>query len=234
MTTSNYIVSSQDPLPTERKLKGRGNKIVKGTVVNDKIGELEEVRVGNSRRMRKELTGLVQGVSGRRRFLARFHNGCKEDLSANQLTVVLVDKIPVEEEPLVSTITEIPEDQVEKEKGYYCYIYVMVHFKKKVGVESKEVQADVEDDPDEEEMDIINKHNEREHQCKIIFEYSGGGVDDKKALLHAKRWYLHVNEKEHLVKVIYLVEFFGHDKKKVLWVVVEDHVVEEPRDHKDI
>ena len=126
------------------------------TVVKAKEGELEEeVRAVNSRSTRKELTGLVQGVSGRRRFLARFHNGCKEDLSANQLTVVLVDKIPVEEEPLVSTITEIPEDQVEKEKGYYRCVYVMLQFKKEVGVDSKEEQADVEDDPDYEEMDNV-------------------------------------------------------------------------------
>ena len=64
MTTSNSIVSYQVTLSTERKLKGRGNKIVVGTVVKEKIGELEdEVRVGSSRRMRKELTDVVQGVS---------------------------------------------------------------------------------------------------------------------------------------------------------------------------
>ena len=63
MTASNSFVSYQSPLPTERKLKGRGNKIVVGRVVKAKIGELEEeVRVGSSIRMRKELTGLVQGV----------------------------------------------------------------------------------------------------------------------------------------------------------------------------
>ena len=32
----------------------------------------------------------------------------------------------------------------------------------------------------------------------------------------------------------YSVEFFGHDKKRVLWGGVDDHVVEEPSDHKDI
>ena len=63
MTTSNSIVSSQGPLPTEQKLKGRGNRIVVGTVVKAKTGELEEeVRVGSSRRMRKELTGVVQAI----------------------------------------------------------------------------------------------------------------------------------------------------------------------------
>ena len=35
-------------------MKGRENKIVVGTLVKEKIGELEEeVRVGSSRRMRK-------------------------------------------------------------------------------------------------------------------------------------------------------------------------------------
>ena len=63
MTTSNYIVSSQDPSPTEKKLKGRGDKIVDGTVVKAKIGELEEeFRADNSRRMRKELNSVVQVV----------------------------------------------------------------------------------------------------------------------------------------------------------------------------
>ena len=63
MPTSNYIVSSQAPLSTDQKLKGRGNKIVVGTVVKVKIGELkEEVRASSSIRMRKELTGVVQGV----------------------------------------------------------------------------------------------------------------------------------------------------------------------------
>ena len=62
----------------------------------------------------KELTGVVQGVSGRRRLLMRFQNGCKNNLSSNQLTVVIVDKIPAEEEPSVSMIPEIPEDRVEK------------------------------------------------------------------------------------------------------------------------
>ena len=30
------------------------------------------------------------------------------------------------------------------------------------------------------------------------------------------------------------MEVVGHDKKKVLWEVVDDHVVEEPSDHEDI
>ena len=65
MTTSNSIVSYQGPLPIELKSKGRGTKIVVGTAVKAKIGELEEeVRVGSARRMRKELTGVVKAILG--------------------------------------------------------------------------------------------------------------------------------------------------------------------------
>ena len=69
-------------------MKGRGNKIVVGTAVKAKIGELEEeVRVGSTRKMSKELTGVVQAISGKRRFLVRFHDGCEKNLSSNKLTV---------------------------------------------------------------------------------------------------------------------------------------------------
>ena len=77
---------------------------------------------------------MVQGVSGRRSLLVMFKNGCKNNLSSNQRTVVIVENIPVEEGPLVSTIPEILEDQVEKEKGYYRCVYVMLQLKKQVGV----------------------------------------------------------------------------------------------------
>ena len=90
------------------------------TVVKATIGELEEeVRAGNSRRMSKELTGVVQGVSGRRRVLMRFQNGCEKNFSLNQLTVVTAHEILAEETPEVSTIPHIPEDNVESHKGYY-------------------------------------------------------------------------------------------------------------------
>ena len=56
----------------------------------------------------------------------RFQNDCENNLPSNQLTAVIVEKIPVEEEPEVSTIPEIPEDQVKKEKGYYFCVYVML------------------------------------------------------------------------------------------------------------
>ena len=128
-----------------------------GTVVKAKIGELEEeVRAGNSIIMRKQLTGVVQGVLFRRRFLVRFQNGCENNMSSNQLTVVIVEKIPVEEESEVSMIPEIPEDQVKLEKGYYQCFCAMLQFKKEVGVYIKEDKADVGGDPDEEDVDDVN------------------------------------------------------------------------------
>ena len=184
MTTSNSIVSYQDSLPTELKLKVRGNKIVVGTVVKAKIGELEEeVRAGSSRRTRKELTGVVQGVLGRR----RFENRCEKNLSSNQLTVVIVENILKEKEPEVSKTAEIPEEQVKLEKGYYLCVYVMLRLKKEVVVDRKEEQAKVEGDPDEEEMDDANLDNKMEYNWKMVSEDNDGGVGDAKALLHAKR-----------------------------------------------
>ena len=147
---------------------------------------------------------------------------------------MVVEKIPVEEEPEVSTIPEIPEDQVEKDKGYYRCVYVMLQFKNEVGVDRKEEQAYVEDDPDEEDMYDVNLDNEMERHRRMVFEDNNGGVDNAKALLHSNRWDLYVNEKKNLVKGGYSVEVFSHDKKRVIWEVVADHVVEEPSDHEEI
>ena len=46
-----------------------------------------------------------------------FQNGCKNNLSLNQLTVVIVEKILEEKEPEVSEIAEIPEEKVKLKKG---------------------------------------------------------------------------------------------------------------------
>ena len=97
-----------------------------GTVVKARLGELEEEeRAGSLIGMSKELTGMAQGVSGRRSFLVRFQNGSENNLSLNQLTVVIVGKIPEEKEPEVSKIAEIPEEQVRLAKGYYSCVYII-------------------------------------------------------------------------------------------------------------
>ena len=75
-------------------------------------------------------------------------------------------------------------------------------------------------------MDDVNLDNERECYWRMVFEENYGGVDDAKALIHAKSWDVYVNEKVNLVQGGYLVEVVGHDKKKVIWEVVDDHVLE--------
>ena len=85
-----------------------------GTVVKSNVGELEEeVRAGNSIKMRNDLTGVVQGFSGKKIFLVRFQDRCERNMSSNQHTVVIVENISEEKEPEVSEIAEIPEEQVE-------------------------------------------------------------------------------------------------------------------------
>ena len=110
-----------------------------GTVAKAKIGELEkELRVGSARSIRKELTGVVQAISRKRRFLVRFHDGCEKNLSSNQLTDVAAHEILVEEAPLVSTIPEIPKDIVESHKGCYVCVYVILQFKTEDNIYNKD------------------------------------------------------------------------------------------------
>ena len=53
-----------------------------GTLFKAKLGELEdEFRELFSSQMRKELTGVVQGVSGKRRLLVMFKDGCNKDIN---------------------------------------------------------------------------------------------------------------------------------------------------------
>ena len=73
---------------------------------------------------------MVQEVSGKKRFLVRFQYGCKKDMTSNQLTVVILDNIPVEEEPTVPMITVIPDETFPSEKGYYCGVSVVLYFHK--------------------------------------------------------------------------------------------------------
>ena len=71
------------------------------------------------------------------------------------------------------------------------------------------------------------------HWC-MVFEDKNGGVDGTKALLHAKKWDVYNSEKELLVKGGYLVEVADKDGKKVIWEVVDDHVVEQGVEHEEI
>ena len=45
-------------------------------------------------------------------------------------------------------------------------------------------------------MDDMRLDYEREHHQSIIFEDNERGVDDEKAILHAKKWYFYMDEKQ--------------------------------------
>ena len=74
--------------------------------------------------------------------------------------------------------------------------------------------------------------DERERHWRIGFEEKTGRGDGTKALLHAKKWDVYNSQKEALVKGGYLVEVSEKYENKVIWEVIDDHVVEkgvEPR-----
>ena len=58
------------------------------------------------------MTDVSQVISGKKIFSVRFQDGCENDLISNRLTIVVVENIPVEKEPEVTTNTEIPEEKV--------------------------------------------------------------------------------------------------------------------------
>ena len=78
-------------------------------------------------------------------------------------------------------------------KGYYICVYFILRFKNYAGVDSKGEQADVQDDPDEEDMENVKLDDDRECHWRMMFEDNDGGVDDAKALPYAKRWDVYVN-----------------------------------------
>ena len=86
------------------------------------------------------------------------------------------------------------------EKGYYCCVCVMLQFKTEVGVDSKDEQVDVDDDPDKEDTEDVNLDDERERHWRIVSEDNDVRVEDAKALLHNKRWDIYGNAKYKLVK----------------------------------
>ena len=87
--------------------------------MNTKVSELEdEVREGFNRRLRKELTRVMEAVSSKRRILVSFPDGCENDLTLNQLTIVTVYRIPVTKESEVPMISKNPEEEVYLEKIY--------------------------------------------------------------------------------------------------------------------
>ena len=122
--------------------------IMVGTVVKAMVGELEEdIREGLFCRLRKEMTGVVQEVVGKRRYLIRFQDGLEKDMSSNHITIMVV-RSEVEEEIKVRAVDIIPE--VREDLGCYRLVYISLHFIKEDGVDKREDQVGVETGTDEE------------------------------------------------------------------------------------
>ena len=66
------------------------------------------------------------------------------------------------------------------------------------------------------------------------FEDTNGGVDGNKYHLYAKKWDVYILKEEAFVKGGHLVEVYNKDGKKVIWEVVDEHVVEEGVEHEEI
>ena len=76
--------------------------------------------------------------------------------------------------------------------------------------------------------------DDRECHWRMFFEDNNVRMEGKKALHHAKRWDVYNLEKEKLIKDGYSIEVTDKDRKKVIWEVVDDHVVEEGFEHEEI
>ena len=80
---------------------------------------------------------MLRVVSGKKRLLVRFQDGCENYLTSNQLTKNTLDK------------------------GYYHGVYVILHLNKEDGVYRKEENVDIEQDTDEEDMEDVKLEDER-------------------------------------------------------------------------
>ena len=97
-----------------------------------------------------------------------------------------VDRITATKESEVSTIFMKPEDVADLEKEHYHSVYVLLQFNKEGGVNIKEENIDMGEDPDREYMKDIRLDDESEHHWRMIFEFKNVGIDYEKAPLHAK------------------------------------------------
>ena len=86
-------------------------KIVVGSVVKAKVGQLENItRKGRSRRMRKEVVGCVQSVVGKNKCLVLFEYGKNKEMGSCSL-VYLNEKEEVDIEESITLSPEIEEGE---------------------------------------------------------------------------------------------------------------------------
>ena len=88
--------------------------------------------------------------------------------------------------------------------------------------------------PDEE--DIVDAITEDERECcqMMVFEGDNRAMENQKASLHTKNWDVYMNDEKVLIKGSYYVEVSDSDGKNFMWEVVDDHVVEQGKEHDKI
>ena len=128
--------------------------------MKEKFGELgngvtEEFYI----RLRKDFTGAVEVVSGKRKFLLRFQDGCDNYLTSLKLTNVKIGRRLGTKEAEVPIVLTKPKEAVDLDKGYYHGIYVFLEFNKDDEIYKKEEDKDMEDDPDKEDMEDVKLYN---------------------------------------------------------------------------
>ena len=72
----------------------------------------------------------------------------------------------------MNMIPEIPDKTVHLGNGYYHGVYVMLHFNNKDSFDRKLKHADVEPDPDDEDMEDVKLDDEMELHWRMVFEYN--------------------------------------------------------------
>ena len=78
--------------------------------------------------------------------------------------------------------------KVSEELGCYHWVKISLNLIKEDGVDNREDHVSVEPDTDDEEIKDVVLNDERERHWRMVFEDNKVGVDETKALLHARKW----------------------------------------------
>ena len=69
---------------------------------------------------------------------------------------------------------------------------------------------------------------------RVIYEENEAGVHYEKYLLHANRLEIYTKENNLMIKGGYYMEVLGSDGKKLVWKVIDGHVVNDPNNNGEI
>ena len=129
------------------------------------------------------MSGVVQQMAGKRRYLVRFLDEGEKDMFSNHLTIVVISSEVGEDIEMKETemINEVGEEfrQVD--------IIPEVGDEFEDGVENRQKEVGVELDPDEEDIEDVVLDDDRERHWCMVFYDNNVRVQGKKALNNANR-----------------------------------------------